>query len=398
MGSIDTSCVLSYNQGAVDGWRLKPALQSHIRPVYVPEPSLKAADHGLVPSPAALRHEIPLLAALKATVLAGRKEASDIVHGRDPLGRLLVVVGPCSIHDPVQALEYCDRLLEVRERYKDALLLVMRCYLEKPRTVTGWKGLFVDPDLDGSSDLAKGLRMGRALLAEVTARGLPVAGEMLSLVAARYVEDIVSVGFVGARTTESQLHRELASASAFPVGFKNGTDGSLTGAVNAVRAAAEPHKFLSIGENGAAAVLDTQGNQDCFVVLRGGSRGTNYDAKSTMAAEKVLEAAAAGESRSSSKGIMIDCSHGNAEGNHENQILVAEALAEQMASGRSGITGVMLESHINGGKQKLETDGAAALQYGVSITDACISWEQTTAVFDLLAEAVRARRSHSSDQ
>ncbi|KXJ92528.1 hypothetical protein Micbo1qcDRAFT_182899 [Microdochium bolleyi] len=346
--------------------------------------------HVPLPSPAALRHEIPLVPALKDTVLAGRQAASDIIGGRDALGRLLVVVGPCSIHDPQQALEYCNRLLAVRDRYGDSLLLVMRCYLEKPRTTTGWKGLLVDPDLNDSFDVGKGLRTSRALLAEVAARGMPVATEMLSLIAARYIDDLVSVGFVGARTTESQLHRELASACEFPVGFKNGTDGSLGPAVNAVRAAAAPHAFLSIGDDGAAAMLHAQGNDDGFVVLRGGSQGTNFDAQSTMAAEAVLVA----EGRRPA--IMVDCSHGNARGDHENQVLVAETLAEQIASGRSGIMGVMLESHINGGKQNIAPGGGVSLRYGVSVTDACISWERTVAVLDLLATAVKARRCRLS--
>lgn len=325
------------------GWKRATANAPRSPPDSPSEPAPKVT-HTPLPSPFALQQEIPQTSASSHTVAAGRREISDVVCGRDPLDRLLVVVGPCSIHDAEVALEYCDRLLEARERYKGELVIVMRCYLEKPRTTTGWKGLLMDPDLDDSANITKGLRLSRGLLAEVTARGMPVATEMLSLISTTYVDDLLSVGFIGARTTESQLHRELASACEFPVGFKNGTDGSLTVAVNAIKAAEKPHRYLSICHDGGAAMLHSQGNGDCFVVLRGSSRGTNYDAESTLAVESALAAA------KTRPRIMVDCSHGNAKGDHENQVVVARELAEQIASGRSSIMGVMLESHINGGK------------------------------------------------
>jgi 3-deoxy-7-phosphoheptulonate synthase len=254
-----------------------------------------------------------------------------------------VIVGPCSIHDPESALDYCDRLLKLKEKYKDALLIVMRSYLEKPRTTVGWKGLINDPDIDNSFKINKGLRTSRQLFVDLTDRGMPIASEMLDTISPQFLADCLSVGAVGARTTESQIHRELSSGLSFPVGFKNGTDGTLDVAVDAIGAVKHPHHFLSVTKPGVVAIVGTVGNEDCFVILRGGTKGTNYDAKSVGEAKVKL----------SQKGLrprlMVDCSHGNSLKNHKNQPKVAAVLAEQIAAGEIAIMGVMIESNINEG-------------------------------------------------
>jgi len=277
-------------------------------------------------------------------VLQGREEAVSIIHGTDEKQRLLVVVGPCSIHDPKAALEYCDLLLKEKEKHKDELLIVMRSYLEKPRTTIGWKGLINDPDIDNSFNINKGLRISRQLFVDLTSKGMPIASEMLDTISPQFLADLLSVGAVGARTTESQLHRELASGLSFPVGFKNGTDGTLTVAVDAIGAVKHPHHFLSVTKPGVVAIVGTIGNEDCFVILRGGSRGTNYDAQS------IAEAKAALAKAGLKQRLMVDCSHGNSLKNHKNQPKVAACLAEQIANGEEGIMGVMIESNINEGK------------------------------------------------
>lgn len=255
-----------------------------------------------------------------------------------------MVIGPCSIHDPQAALEYCDRLLKEKEKHKDELLIVMRSYLEKPRTTVGWKGLINDPDIDNSFKINKGLRLSRQLFVDLTSRGMPIASEMLDTISPQFLADLLSVGAVGARTTESQLHRELASGLSFPVGFKNGTDGSLTVAVDAIGAVRHPHHFLSVTKPGVAAIVGTVGNDDCFVILRGGTRGTNYDAQS------IAEAKAALQKSGVRQRLMVDCSHGNSLKNHKNQPKVAAVLAEQIEKGEDAIMGVMIESHINEGE------------------------------------------------
>jgi 3-deoxy-7-phosphoheptulonate synthase len=308
------------------------------------------------------------------------------VQNTDPKHRLLVIIGPCSIHDPVSALDYCDRLLKLKEQHKDELLIVMRSYLEKPRTTVGWKGLINDPEIDGSFHINKGLRMSRQLFVDLTSRGMPIASEMLDTISPQFLADLLSLGAIGARTTESQLHRELASGLSFPVGFKNGTDGSLGVAIDAIGAVKHPHHFLSVTKPGVVAIVGTVGNEDCFVILRGGTSGTNYDAASIAAAKAKL----------TSKGLptrlMVDCSHGNSLKNHKNQPKVAADLAGQIAGGEEAIMGVMIESHINEGAQKVPPEGKAGLKYGVSITDACIGWEDTESVLQGLADAVKARR------
>jgi len=337
--------------------------------------------------PDLLQSEIPQTAKSRDTVLKARDEAVEIVQGKDAQKRLLVVIGPCSIHDPPAALEYCDRLMKLKEKYQDDLLIVMRSYLEKPRTTVGWKGLINDPDIDNSFKINKGLRISRQLFVDLTEKGMPLASEMLDTISPQFLADMFSVGVIGARTTESQLHRELASGLSFPVGFKNGTDGTLDVAVDAIGSAKHPHHFLSVTKPGVVAIVGTIGNDDCFVIMRGGKKGTNYDAKSVKEAREKLE------SKGMNSRLMIDCSHGNSEKNHMNQPKVAHAIAEQIEAGETAIMGVMIESNIKAGTQKVPKEGKAGLEYGMSITDACIDWETTETVLAELAESVAKRRT-----
>lgn len=318
--------------------------------------------------------------------MAGRNECASVVQNTDPQHRLLVIIGPCSIHDPVSALDYCDRLLKLKEQHKNELLIVMRSYLEKPRTTVGWKGLINDPEIDGSFLINKGLRISRQLFVDLTSRGMPLASEMLDTISPQFLADLLSLGAIGARTTESQLHRELASGLSFPVGFKNGTDGSLGVAIDAIGAVRHPHHFLSVTKPGVVAIVGTVGNEDCFVILRGGTQGTNYDAASIKSAKEKLK------SKGLPDRLMVDCSHGNSLKNHKNQPKVAADLAEQLKNGEESIMGVMIESHINEGAQKVPAEGKKGLEYGKSITDACIGWEDTEQVLQVLAEAVKVRR------
>jgi 3-deoxy-7-phosphoheptulonate synthase len=291
-----------------------------------------------------LQHDIPQSAKSKTTVLRARNEAAAILNGADPQQRLIIVVGPCSIHDPVAALHYCDLLLKLREKHRNELLIVMRSYLEKPRTTVGWKGLINDPDIDNTFQINKGLRISRKLFADLTDRGMPLASEMLDTISPQFLTDLLSLGAIGARTTESQLHRELASGLSFPVGFKNGTDGSLDVALDALGAVRHPHHFLSVTKPGVVSIVGTVGNEDCFIILRGGKSGTNYDAASIADAKKRLK-------KSGIDGrIMVDCSHGNSLKDHRNQPKVAAAVAEQIAAGETAIVGLMIESNINEGR------------------------------------------------
>ena len=343
---------------------------------------------GMTPltSPDLLQHEIRQTSASKDTVIQGRNESVDVINGTDKNRRLLVVIGPCSIHDPQAALKYCDMLLEMKKKYEDDLLIVMRSYLEKPRTTVGWKGLVNDPDIDNTFNINNGLRVARQMFLDLTEKGMPLASEMLDPISPQFTADLLSVGAVGARTTESQVHRELASGLSFPVGFKNGTDGSLEVAIDAIGAVKSPHHFLSVQKAGNVAIVGTDGNEDCFVILRGGKKGTNFDAKS------IKESKADLEKKGLKARLMVDCSHGNSEKNHKNQPKVAHSLAEQMREGEDGIMGVMIESNINEGAQKVPKEGKAGLKYGVSITDACIGWADTETVLAELADAVAARR------
>ncbi len=334
----------------------------------------------LIP-PAILMEELPLTEAHSRVVTQGRDAVADVLHGRDD--RLLVVTGPCSIHDPVAALEYADRLAGVAERYSDDLLLVMRTYFEKPRTTVGWKGLINDPNIDESFVINDGLRKGRRFLLDVTERGLPVGCEFLDPITPQFLADLVSWGAIGARTTESQVHRELASGLSMPVGFKNGTGGNVQVAIDAIGAAKGAHHFLSVTKQGVAAIVATAGNDDTHVILRGGKAGPNYDAAAVADVGERLERAGL------ARRIMIDCSHANSGKDHEKQPAVAADIAAQLAAGEASIFGVMLESFLEDGNQSWGPDAV----YGKSITDKCMSWERTLPVFEVLAEGVRGRRA-----
>ena len=336
----------------------------------------------LIP-PAILMEELPISEAASATVADARKEATAVIRGQDD--RLLVVVGPCSIHDPVAALEYAGLLMEARQRLRDDLLIFMRVYFEKPRTTVGWKGLINDPKLDGSFDINTGLRTARKLLLDLGDMGLPVGSEFLDTISPQFIADLISWGAIGARTTESQVHRELASGLSVPVGFKNGTDGNIQIALDAIRAARNPHHFLSVTKQGLSAIVTTTGNDVCHVILRGSSEAPNCDAASVGAVSAQLEALGL------CAAVMVDCSHGNSRKDFRRQPQVAEAIAEQVEAGSRATCGVMLESHLVEGRQDLVP--GKDLVYGQSITDACISWKTTRPVLDRLAQAVRSRRS-----
>ncbi len=332
-------------------------------------------------SPAQLHELYPLTDDAARTVHDARNAVHEILAGRDE--RLIAIVGPCSIHDPIAARDYCARLKKERDRLAGDLLIIMRVYFEKPRTTVGWKGLINDPDLDGSFQINKGLRLARELLVQINSSGVPAAVEFLDLVTPQYVADCVSWGAIGARTTESQVHRELASGLSCPVGFKNGTDGSLSIAVDALRAARVPHNFLSLTTTGHSAIFSTSGNEDCHIILRGG-RTPNYDARHVAEAARALEAAGLPAR------LMIDCSHANCGKEAHRQLEVAKDIAAQVAAGDRRIVGVMAESHLKAGRQELKP--GAPPEYGVSITDACLGWEDSVFMLDALADAVRTRR------
>jgi len=331
--------------------------------------------------PSHLLREFPLRERPAEGVWQSRQSIHRILHGMDD--RLLVVVGPCSIHDPKAALDYARRLVEQRDRLKDRLEIVMRVYFEKPRTTVGWKGLINDPGLDGSFDINRGLRIARELLVDINELGLPAGTEFLDMITPQYVADLIAWGAIGARTTESQVHRELASGLSCPVGFKNGTDGNVRIALDAVKAASQPHHFLSVTKGGHSAIVSTNGNEDCHIILRGGSR-PNYDRASVEAACREAGSAAL------ACRLMIDASHGNSQKKAENQIAVARDIADQMSDGESRIFGVMVESHLVGGRQDLV--GGRELTYGQSITDACLDWDATVGVLEALAGGVTERR------
>src|SRR5881396_3226609 len=333
--------------------------------------------------PAILLEEIPLGERGSETVARGRAEVAGILRGEDD--RLVVVVGPCSIHDPAAGLEYGRRLKALADTHAADLCLVMRVYFEKPRTTIGWKGLINDPRLDGSFAINEGLRAARHLLVDLAGLGLPVGCEFLDPITPQFTSDLVTWGAIGARTTESQVHRELASGLSMPVGFKNGTDGSIQIAIDAVRSAAHPHRFLGVTEQGLAGIVSTRGNPDCHVILRGGASGPNYDA---ISVQKTL---AALRDAGLPPRLMIDTSHGNSDKDYRRQPLVAHDIGAQVAQGEGGIVGVMMESFISDGRQDLED--SRRLAYGQSITDACMGWEMTVPVLRELAAAVRARRS-----
>jgi len=333
-------------------------------------------------SPAILEEDLPLGETGAAAVRAGRQAVTDILHGRDD--RLVAVVGPCSVHDPKAALDYAQRLRPVADRLAGDLLVVMRVYFEKPRTTVGWKGLINDPRLDGSFQVNAGLRLARQLMLDVTAAGLPIGTEFLDTTLGQYYADLVSWGAIGARTTESQIHRELASGLSMSVGFKNRTDGDLQVAVDAIVSARHPHCFPSLTREGAPAILATSGNPDCHLVLRGGAAGPNYEAPHVARAVALLGQAGA------LPAVLVDCSHGNSGKRHDRQPAVAADLAARIAGGSRSVFGVMLESNLVGGAQKSEP--GRPLAYGQSITDACLGFDETVPVLEQLAAAVATRR------
>ncbi|HVE52192.1 MAG TPA: 3-deoxy-7-phosphoheptulonate synthase [Ramlibacter sp.] len=333
-------------------------------------------------SPALLHEELPADAAVQDFIERSRAEVAAIVHGRDP--RLLAVVGPCSIHDHAQAMEYAHRLRTLADELRQDLCIVMRVYFEKPRTTVGWKGYINDPRLDGSFRINEGLRRARALLLEVAQLRLPAGTEFLDLLSPQYIADLVSWGAIGARTTESPSHRQLASGLSCPIGFKNGTDGGVQMAADALVASRAPHAFMGMTKMGAAAVFETAGNGDCHIILRGGTRGPNYGAADVDAACALLRKAGVTE------GVMVDCSHANSSKDYRRQVGVAEDIAAQVAGGDRRIVGIMLESHLEAGRQDLKP--GVPLAHGVSITDGCIGWDQTEPVLRQLAAAARKRR------
>lgn len=329
----------------------------------------------LLVTPAELKAELPLSAEAKATVLAGRKTIRNILDGSDP--RLFVVIGPCSIHDPKAAHEYANRLKVLAEQVKDTLYLVMRVYFEKPRTTVGWKGLINDPDMNDSFNVEKGLRQGRELLLALNEQGLPCATEALDPNSPQYLQDLISWSAIGARTTESQTHREMSSGLSSPVGFKNGTDGGMTVAINAMQAVASGHSFLGLNGDGQVAVIRTKGNPYAHVVLRGGAGKPNYDSTAVASVEAALAKA-----KVSGK-IMIDASHANSNKDPYLQPLVLKNITEQIIDGNKSIVGLMVESHLKGGRQDIPAD-LSQLVYGQSVTDGCIDWETTeTALLDM---------------
>ncbi|MFS8884840.1 3-deoxy-7-phosphoheptulonate synthase [Synechococcus sp. H70.2] len=333
-------------------------------------------------TPAAVKAKLPLTERAAQVVLSTRQAIRDIIHGRD-LHRLVVIVGPCSIHDPEAALEYAHRLKRVADRTREHLVIVMRTYFEKPRTTVGWKGLINDPHLDGSCDIATGLQLARSILLQINELGLPCATEMLDPVTPQYTADLVSWAAIGARTIESQTHREMASGLSMPVGFKNGTDGRLEIALNAILSASHPHSFLGIGQDGRTALVKTTGNPDRHIVLRGGGGKTNYGP------EDVARAALLMKDQGIPRSVMVDCSHDNSHKDYRQQGAVCRAVLRQYQEGQRALMGLMLESNLKPGKQTWQK--GVPLQYGVSITDGCIGWEETEELLQEMAATVAGK-------
>lgn len=331
-------------------------------------------------TPAVLHQDLPRTQAMTQMIAGARKVIQDIIHGRDK--RLLMIMGPCSIHDPDgSALEYAERLKALHEELKEEIFITMRVYFEKPRTTVGWKGLINDPHLDQSFDINKGLHLARQLLMRLAEMELPSATEFLDVISPQYIADLVSWGAIGARTTESQIHRELASGLSCPIGFKNGTDGNLKIAIDAIRSASQPHHFLSLTKEGHSAIFSTTGNQDCHIILRGGNDQPNYSHEHIQVAKAQLEKAKL------TPRLMVDFSHANSQKNPVNQLVVAEDIAKQLIQGETGILGVMVESHLLLGKQDILED-KSAMTYGQSVTDACLAWEDSRRLAETLAEAM----------
>ncbi|TGL44494.1 3-deoxy-7-phosphoheptulonate synthase [Leptospira perdikensis] len=338
-------------------------------------------QHNLIP-PSVIMEENPLTDQACEVVVRTRSEISDIIHGKDNK-RMLVVVGPCSVHDIGAVMEYASKLKPKIEEFKNELLIVMRVYFEKPRTTVGWKGLINDPDLDGSFHINKGLQLARKLLLDLNNMGIPCGTEFLDVISPQYIADLVAWGAIGARTTESQVHRELASGLSAPIGFKNGTDGNVQIAVDAIRSASSSHHFLSVTNQGSSAIFRTAGNKDTHVILRGGNKGPNFDEASVKEVGSQIEKAGLPPK------VMVDCSHGNSQKDFRKQPAVIDAVAEQFANGSNYILGVMIESHLKEGNQSID---AKPLTYGQSITDACVSWETTVPMLERLAESAKKRK------
>ena len=368
-----------------DSWYANPTARPADRTGQTDDARIK--DITVLPPPEHLIRFFPIHGtAVEALISDTRRRVHDIMAGTDD--RLLVVIGPCSIHDPVAALDYARQLKAQRDKYADTLEIVMRVYFEKPRTTVGWKGLINDPYLDESFRIDEGLRIARQLLIEINRLGLPAGSEFLDVISPQYLGDLIAWGAIGARTTESQVHRELASGLSAPIGFKNGTDGNIKIATDAIQAAAGGHHFLSVHKNGQVAIVQTNGNPDCHVILRGG-KAPNYDAASVEAACQDLVKAKLPAT------LMVDCSHANSSKQHEKQLEVAKDIAAQIAGGSTSVFGVMVESHLKAGAQKFTPgkDDAAKLNYGQSITDACLGWDDSLASLDVLSQSVSARRA-----
>jgi 3-deoxy-7-phosphoheptulonate synthase len=368
-----------------DGWYATSTARPADRTGQTDDARIK--DITVLPPPEHLIRFFPIQGTAVETLICDtRRRIHDIMAGTDD--RLLVVIGPCSIHDPVAALDYARQLKIQREKYADTLEIVMRVYFEKPRTTVGWKGLINDPYLDETFRIDEGLRMARQLLIEINRLGLPAGSEFLDVISPQYLGDLIAWGAIGARTTESQVHRELASGLSAPIGFKNGTDGNIKIATDAIQAAAGGHHFLSVHKNGQVAIVQTNGNPDCHVILRGG-KAPNYDAASVEAACQDLVKAKLPAT------LMVDCSHANSSKQHERQLEVAKDIAAQIAGGSTSVFGVMVESHLKAGAQKFTPgkDDAAKLAYGQSITDACLGWDDSLASPEVLSQAVAARRA-----
>ena len=368
-----------------DGWYAQATTRPNDRLSQTDDQRIK--DITVLPPPEHLIRFFPIQGTpVEALISDTRRRIHDIMAGNDD--RLLVVIGPCSIHDPAAALEYARQLKVQREKYADTLEIVMRVYFEKPRTTVGWKGLINDPYLDETFRIDEGLRMARQLLIEINRLGLPAGSEFLDVISPQYLGDLISWGAIGARTTESQVHRELASGLSAPIGFKNGTDGNIRIATDAIQAAAGGHHFLSVHKNGQVAVVQTYGNPDCHVILRGG-KAPNYDAASVEAACQDLVKAKLPAT------LMVDCSHANSSKQHEKQMEVAQDIAAQIAGGSTSVFGVMVESHLTAGAQKFTPgkDDASKLAYGQSITDACLGWNDSLTSLDVLSQAVLTRRA-----
>ncbi|WP_033521003.1 3-deoxy-7-phosphoheptulonate synthase [Bifidobacterium bohemicum] len=343
-----------------------------------------------LPTPADVLAELPMSDAAQDLVVASRDEIRDCLYGRDPRARLLVIVGPCSVHDPKAALDYAHRLAALKRELEDELLIVMRVYFEKPRTTVGWKGLINDPDIDGTHNIQKGLLLARKVLLGVLDEGVPAATEFLEPTSPQYISDAVSWGAIGARNTESQIHRQLASGLSMPIGFKNATDGSVKAAIDGCFTASERHTFFGINHLGQASAVETLGNPDCHVVLRGSNHGPNYDAGSVRSAMQAIRAEMSADC-AASQGLVVDCSHGNSGKDETRQAQVVRELAARIASGESDIAGLMMESNIKGGNQPAAP--LNDLEYGKSITDRCIAWPATEQLLRELAESVVTRRS-----